>query len=114
MKKIVAIPFRINNSVAEFAVVENSIGIRQFIVGTANENETDKDAVMRIVLEQCGAVPNKWIHISDNIVKAFAFECDFSKSINAQWLEYENALEGLTFISDKNALTELFYMPQPL
>ena len=141
--QILAIPFKVENSVAKFAVFKRSDSdVWQFIAGGGEGSETPLEAAKRESFEESALTPIRWIELKskanipvseicesarihwDKFLEyipeyAFAFECEGEVRLSPEhtevlWLEYEEALEKLTFESNQKALEELFYKPMPL
>mgnify|MGYP003294757696 CR=1 FL=1 len=104
---VTVIPFKVENSVALFALINS----QKFISGTKKGKETPVETAEREFFLQTGARCVRSIKLLDN---AFAFECPDLVSSKVVWLEYEEALEKLSNQLDKELLKELFYKPQPL
>ena len=141
--QVLAIPFKVVDGVAKFAVFKRSDSdVWQFIAGGGTEGEEPFDAVTREVAEESGLDVIRWIALSSigqipveainescrvhwdkSLVHipeyAYAFETEGEATLSSEhteykWLEYDEALERLTFESNKAAVRELFYKPQPL
>ncbi len=141
--QVLAIPFKVEDGVAKFAVFKRADGnVWQFIAGGGTEGEEPFEAVKREAAEESGLTQIRWMTLSsvgqipveainescrvhwDKTLThipeyAYAFETEGEATLSSEhteykWLEYDEALERLTFESNKAALRELFYKPQPL
>jgi hypothetical protein len=106
-KIITVIPFKVEDSVALFALIKGEHGSFEFISGIGE----GKDAAERAFLMQTGASYLRIIELSNN---AFAFETADISDLKFVFLQYEEALKKLTNPSHRESLRELFYKPQPL
>ena len=141
--QILAIPFKVENATAKFAVFKRrDSDVWRFVAGGGEGSETPLEAAKRESLEETGLTALRWIELKSQAeipvseIKealwhhwdkslefipeySFAFECEGEIKLSAEhteymWLEYEEALEKLTFVSNKTALEELFYKPMLL
>lgn len=115
--KAMLIPFKVENSTAFFGTSVDGNEIK-FPRDTANGDKVPSDTAQRLAFERFGKSFDKWISLTVATdcdgVPVYPFATEVTDSGGLEWLDYPTVLEKLTCKTDKEALTELFYKPEPL
>ena len=133
--QILAIPYKQDNEILYGLFQRSDMGQWQFIAGGGEDDETPKEAAIREIHEEASVKVTDVIelvsmaYVPANVISEkhrlywskdtyvlpeyhFAFECDGEIQISKEhskyiWVGYEEAMEKLTWDSNKTALYEL-------